>query len=186
MGGIFGIGGSGSKTTRTNQLGSWGDLFQLFGYTEPTGMGATTSGLTNLSNAGNYFNTLMQGNRPAIAQTLAPQISTIQGQKQQSLNTLQQFSPRSGGTNAAVQSTTQEAQTAVQNLIDMLGPLSAEEVAAIGGQQAGVGLGLLGEAGSEAGTVGGQATDYLPYQVANEMATSEAAGQAVAELLSLA
>lgn len=177
MAGLFGIGGSGAKTDRKQQLKSWGELESLFGPAKATGEAQTKEGAGGLSKAANYFQTLMSGNRAQMSQLLAPQISSIKGQSAQKMATASQFGNRSGGTNAALQADEQGALTAIQNLFDLLGPEAAKEFAAISGLQEQMGLGLTDLAANVTAEAGGMAGESrkqtLPMQQAQQSAVME-------------
>lgn len=186
MGGIFGIGGTASKTDRQHQLQSWGDLQNIFNFGFGQGTGQVKEGSEGLTKARNYFDAIMSGDQAQMAKVLAPQISTIQNQTQQRINTQSQFGNRSGGTNAFAQSTSEDATRAVQQLFDMLGPEAAKEVASISGTQEGLGSNLLGMAGSAAGTLGAQAGNTRQADLQNEANSAAGLTKTIMGLLQLA
>lgn len=163
--GLFGLGGSGAKTTRKNELASWGSLENIGGFATPFAENQITQGGKNLSNASDFWNTLLSGDKTKIAQTLAPAISTIEGQSQQQIDTIANTNNRSGGTNAELNSLQTNKQASIQGLIDSLIPQAANEVAQIGQAQESAGSGVLSLAENAYGTVGGQTTELLPTQL---------------------
>lgn len=185
MGGIFGLGGSSSKTDRKHSLEGWGALKDIMYNTKASGLKQTAEGAGGLTSAADYFKALMSGDQAKMSQVLAPQISVIKGQNQQRVNTLAQFGNRSGGTNAAAQSDTEAATKSIQQLFDMLGPQAAEEVARISGVQESLGSNLLGISTHAAGTLSGQAEQARAGDTKNEMDTAAGAGQAIAALLGI-
>ena len=162
MAGLFGIGGSSAKTDRKFQLQSWGDLQNLFNSESKQGQATLSSGLGGVGKAKDYWSALMSGDPTKMSQALAPQISAIKGQSGQAIRGLEQFSGRSGGTSAAVQSQNAQAQSAIQNLFDMLGPEAAQEFGNLSEFETGAGAGLLGQAAGAAGEVGAQAGGARP------------------------
>ena len=169
--GMFGIGGSGKNTSRKAELGAWGSLNDIGGFATPTGEKQITAGAQNLTNASDFWNSLLSGDMTKIGQTLAPEISTIQGQTQQQIDSLAQFGDRSGGTNATLNTLETNKRASIQGLIDTLIPQAAKEVASIGSAQEGAGLGVLGVGENAYSTVGSQATEILPtqYQVQSQI-----------------
>lgn len=182
MSGIFGIGGSSNKTDRKFQLQSWGDLQNLFGEANKRGTSTFDTGTGDVGKARDYWTALMSGDPTKMSQALAPQISAIKGQSGQAIRGLEQFSGRSGGTSAAVQAQNFEAQSAIQNLFDMMGPMSAQELEKLGISEQGMGAGLLSTAGSAASEIGSQAGQDRTAQGNSQMQT----GQAIAQMAMLA
>ena len=177
MGGLFGIGGSAAKTDRKFQLRSWGDLQNLFTSTSAAGGMQTAKAGAGLDTARNYFEAIASGDPAKMNAVLAPQINTIKQQTAANVNTLGQFSGRSGGTAAQATQMGSDATIAIQNLFDLLGPEAAKEVAGISALQGNLGLGELGIAESAAGTVGGQSTNArqtdVPVQQAQQAAVMD-------------
>ena len=186
MAGLFGIGGSAAKTDRSQQLQSWGDLNQLFNQQSQFGFGQEQAGAQGLGASSNYFSALMSGDPAKMSAALAPQISTIQGQASQNINTLGQFTGRSGGTASAQVAAETEAGTAVQNLFDLLGPEAATELAAISGTQESLGQAAVGLGESAASTAGAQASNARQTDVPVQQAQQAAVMEAIASLAGMA
>jgi hypothetical protein len=148
-------------------------------------MAQEQKGAAGLDQAGNYFSAIASGDPAKMSAVLAPQISTIEGQTSQKVNTLGEFTGRSGGTASAQVSAETEAGTAVQNLFDLLGPEAMKEVAAIGGTQAALGESAVGMAESAAATAGSEAGNARPGDVAQQQAQQAAVMQALASLAGL-
>ena len=89
-------------------------------------------GQKDLSKGSDFWNTILSGNPDAIAKLLGPQISTIQKQGQQQLNTAEQFGNRSGGTNAAGQTNMDTQRSEVEDMIAKLTGEAAGQVTDIG------------------------------------------------------
>jgi hypothetical protein len=109
-------------------MGFWGSLF---GGSNPTlnsdinqfgqiGGFATGLGEKNLSQASNFWSSILSGDPTQTAKSLAPQISTIEQQAQQQRNTGAQFGNRSGGTNASNQMIGDQATGSINNMISSL------------------------------------------------------------------
>lgn len=186
MGGLFGIGGSAASTDRKNQLTSWGQLSSLFGPASSTGQQQVSQGAKGLSTASNYFSDIASGDPAKMSSALAPQISAIQQTTGQGVNTIGQFSGRSGGTAAAATQEGFAAQQAVQNLFDLLGPEAMKEVASISGVQEELGTGQEGLAADVAGTVGSQAGKARETDVPVQQAQQAAVMQAIVSLAGMA
>jgi hypothetical protein len=154
MGGLFGIGGSSTKTDRTTQLGSWGDLSSLTGTTSSIGGSGTATGQANTQAGTNYFSSLLSNQPGVISQAVAPQVSALTGQAQQQRQQTSEFGNRSGGTTASQQATTSQTSGQISNLINSLIPGAASNLENVGVQQQGLGLTAFGEAGATAGELG--------------------------------
>lgn len=185
MGGLFGIGGSAAKTDRKQQLTSWGDLNSLFGATSTAGENQVSQGASGLTSASNYFSQIASGNPAQMSKALAPQISAIQSTTGQGVNTIGQFSGRSGGTAAAVTQEGFAAQQAVQNLFDLLGPEAESQLATISGIQEQLGTGQEDVAANAATAAGSQASGSRATDVPTQQAQQSAAIQALTSLAGL-
>jgi hypothetical protein len=97
-----------------------------------TSTGATGLGLSDLNTASNFWDTILSGNQQNISALLGPQFSAIQSQAQQDIDTTGQFGNRSGGTNASIQSTTNNVRGADTSLIDQLTVAAPNALANIG------------------------------------------------------
>ncbi len=134
-------------------MGFWGSLF---GGSNPTlskdinqfgqiGGFATGLGENNLSQASNFWSSILSGDPSKTAKTLAPQISSIQQQGQQKKNATAQFGNRSGGNNASNQMVTDNSRADVNDLIASLTGNAASGLASSGS-------GLLGQGASAYGS----------------------------------
>ena len=119
----------------------WGSLF---GGSNPTlnkdmaqfgqiGGFATGLGEKNLSQASNFWSSILGGDPSKVAKTLAPQISSIQQQGQQERQGLAQFGSRSGGTNAASQMIGDKSRGAINDMIASLMGGAAGNLGSMGG-----------------------------------------------------
>jgi len=119
----------------------WGSLF---GGSNPTlnkdmaqfgqiGGFATGLGEKNLSQASNFWSSILGGDPSKMAKTLAPQISSIQQQGQQERQGLAQFGNRAGGTNAASQMIGDKSRSSVNDMIASLMGGAAGGLAGTGG-----------------------------------------------------
>jgi len=93
IGGLSGLFGSNDPTTkaRTATLNNVPNLIN-------EGNVATGQGISSLSNAGRFYNTILGGNKEAISDLLNPQIGTVLGQYDNAAKSVAQFAPRGGGT----------------------------------------------------------------------------------------
>lgn len=118
----------GSNPTLNSQIGELGSIAGS----------ATKTGQTDLSSASNFFNSLLTG---GAAKTLAPQISSVQKQGQQQLQTLSQFGNRSGGTNAKAQTSSDTSRAQINDMIASLTGTAASNLGSLGTSSLGLGLG---------------------------------------------
>lgn len=120
--GFLGIGGSGSKTDRGQNLGATQGAWNLFNYGLPTGEAQQTAGAASLKQASSslqpaseYWNRLLTGGRTDYASLSAPAINSTLAAADATKNQAAQFgSGRSGGTVAAQR----DAGTATEKQID--------------------------------------------------------------------
>lgn len=113
----------GGKNENLNQDINQSD--QIAGFGQTLGEG-------DLTNASNFYNDILSGDSAKQASVLAPEISNIQKQGQQQINTAAQFGNRSGGTNAAEQNNIDTQRGQVSNLVSGLMGKSASGLASIG------------------------------------------------------
>ena len=140
FGGLFGGGSGPSKF----QKDAWNSLSGLGDY-------SSSAGKQYIGQGAGFYSDILSGDPSKIATAIAPEADIIRGQAQQRKNQLAQFSNRSGGTGGAAQMIDTESQGAIDKLINSLIPQAANNLT-------GVGTSLIGQAGSNYGTVGGQAT----------------------------
>jgi hypothetical protein len=97
-------------------------------------------GNSDVTAASKWYNDILSGDPTKMAEAVAPETSAIQGQAQQAKNQTAQFSPRSGGTAAAMANL--DAGTRAQ-IIKLLGGLqggAAGSLAGIGENEQNLGL----------------------------------------------
>jgi hypothetical protein len=82
----------------------------------------TGEGTKDVTAASKWYNDILSGDPTKMAEAVAPETSAIQGEAQQKKDELAQFSPRSGGTTAAVAG--MDANTRAQ-IIKLLGGLQS-------------------------------------------------------------
>ena len=100
----------------------------------------TTLGEGDLSQASNFYSDLLSGDPSKIGQILGPQLSNIQQQGQQQLNTNAQFGNRSGGTNASNQTNMDSQRQQVEQMIAQLTGSAASGLTGIGENALSTGL----------------------------------------------
>lgn len=184
--GFLGIGGSASKTDRSNQLAGYGDLSNIYNTGLSQGNNASATGQSELGQASGYDSSILSGNRSSIMSSLSPQISSITGQANQ--NKKQQSAmgtSRGGGTDALNQQSQQQTQGAITNAIGGAQSGAAKDLAGIGSTEVGTGANLLGLGANAAGTLTGDAASSYATTSAQNAASGAAAGQLAAGLLGL-
>ncbi len=130
-----------------NQFGS------LAGYQTGVGEGLITP-------AAQYEESILSGDPTKTAQAMAPEISANQQQTQQFKNQTAEFSPRSGGTAAAVANADTSGRS---NLIDLLG----KEQSGAASTSLSAGSGLLDSASSNLGQEAKLAEQWRKSQVSD-------------------
>lgn len=130
MGGFFSSLFEGSNPTLNNDIAQSGQISNF----------GTNLGEGDLTAGSDFYKTLLNGDPEATAKLLAPQISTIQGQGNQQIQTGAQFGNRSGGTNASNQTNIDTQRADVEQMIAQLTGQAASGLTGIG--EAGLGFGL--------------------------------------------
>ncbi len=91
-------------------MGFFGSLFggenptldqNIPAFQQAAGFG-TGIGENDVTAASKWYNNILSGDPTKMAEAIAPETSAIQGEAQQAKNQTAQFSPRSGGTAAAM------------------------------------------------------------------------------------
>jgi len=131
----------------------WGSLF---GGSSPTlnadikqfgqmGGFATGLGESNLSQASQFWSSLLSGDPSKQAKVLGPEIGAIQQQTQQAKNAAAQFGNRAGGINASMQMAGDQSRASINNLISSLLGSSAGNLGSLGSSLLGQGMSAYGQ-----------------------------------------
>lgn len=107
-----------------------------------TGSQATGQGFADTGDASNFFHSILNGDTSKV---LAPQISSIQKQGQQKLQTLSQFGNRSGGTNAEAATTGDTTRSSINDMVSSLLGTSASGLASLGSNLLNTGTNATGQ-----------------------------------------
>lgn len=126
LGALFG----GQNPTLSTDINNAGNIMNF----------GTALGESDLMAGSDFYKTLLSGDPQAIGKLLGPQISNIQKQGQEQLNTAAEFGNRSGGTNAAAQTNMDTQRADVMNMISQLTGQAAQGVTGIGESALGTGL----------------------------------------------
>jgi len=126
FGGLF----SGSNPTLNTDISQSGQISDY----------GTNLGEGDLTQASNFFSGLLSGDPSKIGQILGPQLSDIQKQGQQQIQTNAQFGNRSGGTNASNQQNMDSQRQQVEQLIAQLTGSAASGLTGIGQNALSTGL----------------------------------------------
>lgn len=100
----------------------------------------TSVGEGDITAASGFDEDLLSGDPSKIAKLLAPQISNIQKQGQQQLNTTAQFANRSGGGNASAQTNIDSQRANVNDMVSKLTGEAATNIGNLGTSTLGLGL----------------------------------------------
>ena len=92
----------------------------------------TDLGTKDLTAGSNFYSDILSGDPTKIGELLGPQISDIQKQGQQQIQTQGEFGNRSGGTNASAQTNMDTQRANVEKLISQLTGQAASGVTGIG------------------------------------------------------
>jgi len=136
----------GSNSTLNSDMNKFG---QIGGF-------ATGLGEKNLSQASNFWSSILSGDQSKTSKVLAPQINNIQQGSQQQKQGLAQFGSRSGGTNASAQQIGDKSRASINNMVSGLMSSSASSLGSSGS-------GLL----SQGASAYGQQADASQTQMQN-------------------
>lgn len=134
----------GAGTDRGEELNAYGKL-------NAAGSTLTSAGADATGDATAYYKNLLSGNPAAVAAANQPEINAAAGQVQQQKQVIaNQGGARTGGTNAATQQLTTDADAGVQDAIAKARGSAAPALAQIGSGETSEGLGATKALGSEA------------------------------------
>lgn len=143
MGGILGIGNSSAKTDRGRALGGWNAMWDVWGKAaNPNSLtqASTESGTGAMDQAGDFWKSVLSGDKGAQTAAAAPAINAVNAQtQQQKQEQANMGTSRGGGTAGYNTQTEQERQSDITNAMMGLGPKAAEQLEQVGGAQAQVG-----------------------------------------------
>jgi hypothetical protein len=178
MGGLFGIGGSSSKTDRKEQLTSFQDLHNVFNFALPAGEQAFKTGQSMVGDAASYWKNILTGNRASVSAAVAPETNAVRAGADASKRQLATSgTARGGGVNAASRTLDDSTRAKTDNAIFGARPEAAKQTAAIGSTELSAALNALGLGETSANDLGKIATDSKKQSDANGAAMGQAAGQ---------
>lgn len=139
---------------------------------------ATRTGLADLNRAGSFYGSILGGDREAVNNLVAPQVSTVLSQYDNAKKTISQFAPRGGGQTAQLAGLPFARDTAAAGAYQGLLPGAASGLAGTGSATAGIGTGLLGAANG--GGAPGQAFNYTNLNSQLQRGLGQGIGQSTA------
>lgn len=147
MGGVFGLGHSSEKTDRGRMLGGWNAMWDTwsraigaFPQLNDTGAAATRSGLTSLDQSGDFWKSILGGDKAATAAAAAPATNAAAGMADQARQQQAQMgTARGGGTAGYNIDAGREAQSDIVTSMLGLAPTAATQLAQTGESTAAVG-----------------------------------------------
>jgi len=137
--GFFGIG-----------MGASGEEKQQYGEMSNLGKFGIGHGEKDISQAENFWSSILSGDPSQISKVLGPQISAVNKQTQEAKKTASEFGNRGGGTNAALQSLDDRSIASVRSMISNLTGEAGGALGSLGG-------GLLSAGGSATAQAFGEA-----------------------------
>jgi hypothetical protein len=109
---------------------------------------AIGAGQQNLGAAGNYFQSLLSGNRAGMSAAIAPETNAIRSATDASKRQIATSgTARGGGVNSTNQQIGDKSTAAVDNAIFAARPEAAKGATQVGATELGAGTNLIGEAG---------------------------------------
>lgn len=106
---------------------------------------ATDTALGDLGTSGNFYKTILGGNRDAISNLLAPQTSTILSQYDNASKAIKEFAPRGGGSTQALAQNPYQKATAAAGAYQGVLPSAAQGLSQVGGTTGQIGANLTNQ-----------------------------------------
>ena len=147
----------------------------------PAGGGTIGAGTSDITSAGNFFQSLASGNMQEIMQTLQPSISSISSQYDTGRQAAEEFAPRGGGRGAALEELPFQEAGQISSLVQGAQQTGATGEANIGAMLSDLGLGELGTGTTVAANTVGQLQNQ--QQISNSAGASS--GAAIGGLVAL-
>jgi len=150
MGGIAGdlgniVGGSAAKTDRKNELAGFGDLSNLFNFGMSSGKSETNQSQGLLGQAGQYYSSLLSGNRQATLSAVAPTVTAANAQTDAAKRGIAASgTARGGGSNATTLTLDDQKRSTIDNAISGAKAGAAGGATSVGGTMASQASNLLG------------------------------------------
>lgn len=147
MGGFFNIGNSSAKTDRGRALGGWNAMWDTWSKAigaypdlNTTGQDATRQGLAGLDQSGDFWKSILTGDKTTTAAATAPAVNAAQGRADQARTEQAQMGTARGGGTAGYNTAAQSnLQADVNNAMFNMVPSAAVQGAQVGESVAGVG-----------------------------------------------
>jgi len=140
--GFFGLG-----------MGPSGEEKQQYGEMSNLGKFGIGHGEKDISQAENFWSSILSGDPSQISKVLGPQISAVNKQTQEQKKTASEFGNRGGGTNAAMQSLDDRSIASVRSMISNLTGEAGGALGSLGGGLLSTGASATGEAFGQAATM---------------------------------
>lgn len=118
---------------------------QNLGFLQPFGQQMAQQGQGNMGMVQNYLQRLMSGDRNLTMQTLAPEINSLTQGYQGATSAARGMFPRGGQTASQAAQLPYQMQGNINNLLFSARPQAAQQLGQLGGNQASLGLGALGQ-----------------------------------------
>lgn len=128
-----------------NTLGTLGGL-------QKSGAADTASGTGDISQAGNFYKTILGGDQTATEKVLGPQVKTILNQYDTAVKTGGELGPKGGGRSQAIEGAKTAKAGAYGNLLESAQQGAAQGLSQTGGQKAQIGANETGQGISGFGT----------------------------------
>jgi len=134
-------------------MGPSGEEKQAYGEMSNLGKFGIGHGEKDISQAENFWSSILSGDPSQISKVLGPQISAVNKQTQEQKKTASEFGNRGGGTNAAMQSLDDRSIAAVRSMISNLTGEAGGALGSLGGGLLSTGAAATGEAFGQAKTM---------------------------------
>jgi hypothetical protein len=176
------FGGSGGQTKQEKALTQTETNIANYGFQQAQStIPAATSGLESSLN---FFQTLLSGDRNAIAALEAPDIMNTQQQYEAARKTSDEFSPRGGGATAANEESRFSEASDIAKLFTQARSTGAAGVASLSQLLAGLGTSELGQSSTTAANTVGQLQTSQQMQQQQQAGLGAGIGSLVALLTS--
>jgi hypothetical protein len=181
------FGGGTDYNRGINNLGGSSNLAlnSLFPAAFTGGQRQLQQGSTNTGQAGNYFNTLLNGNRANTTAMLQPDINRIQGAQQGTLQSASTLMPRGGGRSGTLFQLPFQGNSQIQSLFGGARSGAAGQLGQLGLGQGGLGANLFGAATGGLNSANSANADMVRAALAMKQRSDSLAGGLGGGLFSL-
>lgn len=156
-------------SAQTKQSQAWQGLQDIFSTSKGFGDTSSKKGSANQDLAGDYWGSLVKGDKTKMAAAVGPEASAARSSADaQKRQTAQMGTARTGGANSQAQTIDDSVRAQINQMLFSIRPEAAKQIEALGSQQIAQMLQALGIGEGAAGTLGSQAGQQAQTDATNK------------------